>query len=95
MNRLRMKSGHLRLRARFELLEHEDSADIGVQTVADGDVDEAVPPADGHRGLEAMLRHREEARAPIATEDECEHVAVHGHGEGTCDIDGSRMMRVV
>ena len=45
-------------RGRVELREHEDPSDLGVQAVADGNVDEAVFAADRHGRLRARRRKR-------------------------------------
>ena len=47
-------------RRRVELRQHEDAAEIGVQTVADRDIDQPVFPADGNRGLRPLLCQRKQ-----------------------------------
>ena len=51
-------------RRRVELRQHEDAADVGMQAVADRDVDQAVAAADRDRRLRPMLRQRERAACP-------------------------------
>ena len=53
-------------RPAVELGEQEDPAELGVEAVADGDVDQAVLARERHRGLGAVLRQREEAGAGAA-----------------------------
>jgi hypothetical protein len=48
-------------RRRIELRQHEDPADVGVQAVADRDVDQPVLAGDRHGRLRAELRQRKEA----------------------------------
>ena len=50
-------------RRRVELRQHEDAPDVGVQAVADRDVDQPVLAADRHRRLRALLRQRKQPRA--------------------------------
>ena len=71
-------------RRRVELRQHEDPADVGVQAVADRDVDEAVLAADRHRRLRAELRQRKQPRALSAAEDERENFVVHSHQVHEC-----------
>ena len=63
----------------IELRQHENAADVGVQAVADRDVDEAVAAADRHGRLRAMQRQRKEARALPAAQNDREDFVVHGH----------------
>jgi len=46
---------------RIELRQDEDPADIGVQAIADGDVDQAILPSDRNGGLRPVLSQREQA----------------------------------
>ena len=66
-------------RRRIELRQHEDPPDVGVQAVADRDVDQPVLAADRHRRLRSMLRERKQPRALAAAENERENFVVHGH----------------
>ena len=63
---------------RVELGEHEHVAQIGVQAVADRDVDEPVLAADRNGRLRALEGQRKEARPASAPEDDRQHV-VHVH----------------
>jgi hypothetical protein len=60
-------------RRRVELRQGVDLGHVGVDAVADGDVDEPVVGAERHRGLGAVLGQRVEARAGAAAEDDAEH----------------------
>ena len=64
-------------RGRVELRQHEDAADVGVQAVADRDVDQAVLAADRDRRLRAVLRERKQARALSAAENDRQNFVVH------------------
>ena len=57
-------------RAAVELGQHEDAAELGVDAVADGDVDEAVLAAQGDRRLGAVLGQGEEPSAGAAAHDD-------------------------
>jgi hypothetical protein len=59
------------------LREYEDALEFRVQTIADGNVDEAVLAGERHRRLRTHVRQREEARPATATKDQSQHV-VHG-----------------
>ena len=48
-------------RRRVELRQHEDATNVGVQAVADRDVDEAILPLDRNGRLRTQLSQREEA----------------------------------
>ena len=66
-------------RRRVELRQDEDPPDVGVQAVADRDVDEAVFARNRHRRLRSELRQREEPRALSAAEHERENFVVKSH----------------
>ena len=66
-------------RRRVELRQDEDPPDVGVQAVADRDVDEAVLARNRHRRLRSELGQREEPRALSAAEHERENFVVKGH----------------
>ncbi len=63
---------------RVVLRQHEDPAQVGVQAVADRDVDQPVLARDRHGRLRALAREREETGPPATTEDDGQAV-VHGH----------------
>src|SRR5262249_16815515 len=65
-------------RCRVELREHEDAPDVGVQAIADRNVDQAVFAADRNCGFRPMLCERKEPRALTAAENQCENFVVHG-----------------
>ena len=56
-------------RMRLVLGEHADTADTGVDTVGQWEVDDAELSAEGDRGLGAPVRQRTEPRAATAGED--------------------------
>ena len=62
-------------RGRVELREDEDPPDLGVQAVADGDVDQAVLAADRHRRFRTAFGEREEPGTLTAAQDDRENVA--------------------
>jgi hypothetical protein len=64
---------------RVELRQDENAPDVGVQAVADRDVDEAILSPNRHSGLRTVLGEREQARALTAAEDERKYVVVHGY----------------
>ena len=66
-------------RRRIELRQDEDPPDVGVQAVADRDVDQPVLAADRHRRLRAVLREREEPGSLAAAEDDRQNFVVHRH----------------
>ena len=57
-------------RRRVELRQHEDAPDVGVDAVADGDVDQPVLAADRHGRLRPMLGERKEPRPLPAAQDD-------------------------
>ena len=61
-------------RRRVELRQHEDPLEVGVQAVADRDVDQPVLAAERHRRLRAHVGQREEARAAAAAENQGQDV---------------------
>ena len=61
-------------RAAVELGEQEDPAEVGVEAVADGDVDQPVLAGERHRGLGAVLGQREEAGPGAAAHDDRDDV---------------------
>jgi hypothetical protein len=62
-----------------ELRQDEDAPDIGVQAIADRDVDEAVLAGDRDRRLRTKLGEREEPRALTAAEHERQNFIVKRH----------------
>ena len=69
-------------RPAVELGEQEDPAEVGVEAVADGDVDQAVLARERHRGLGAVLGQREEAGAGAAAHDDGDDVVRANGGPG-------------
>ena len=59
-------------RGGVELRENEDTNDVGIDAVADGDVDESVLPAKRNGGLGAEFREWEQSRTLSPAEDHCE-----------------------
>src|SRR4029434_4135156 len=49
-------------------------AELGVEVVADGDVDQAVLACERHRGLGAVLRQREQAGSGATSHDDRDDV---------------------
>ena len=66
-------------RRRVELRQDEDAPDVGVQAVADRDVDQAVLAADRDRRLRTKLRERKQPRALTAAEHERQDFVVERH----------------
>jgi hypothetical protein len=66
-------------RGRVELRQHEDPADVGVEAVADRDIDQAVFAADRNRRLGTVLREREEPRALPASKNDGQNLVVRRH----------------
>ena len=66
-------------RRRVELRQDEDAADIGVQAVADRDVDQPVLAGDRHRGLRSELCEREEPGSLAPAENDRQDFVVHEH----------------
>jgi hypothetical protein len=60
-----------------ELCEHVDAADIAVDAVGDGDINEAILATEGDSGFGAVFGKREEACAFTSAEDQADSVA-HG-----------------
>ena len=56
-----------------ELGEAVDLDDVGVYAVGDGDVDQAVVGAQGHRRLGALLCQRVQPRPGAAAQDDAQH----------------------
>ena len=74
-------------RRRVELREDEDAPDVGVQAIADRNVDQAVLAADRDSRLRAMLRQRKQTRTLTAPEDEREHLVVRCHVDESYTAD--------
>ena len=64
---------------RLVLGQDDDLEEAGVDHVRQGEVDEAINPAEGHGGLGAIDCQRHEAFALAAGEDDCENTR-GGHG---------------
>jgi len=60
---------------RLELREHADAAQPAVNAVGEGEVDDAVEPAERHRGLGPVAGERLQAGAFAAGEDRSEDIA--------------------
>src|SRR5262249_60715263 len=71
-------------RRRIELRKNENPAHIGVQAVADWDIDQAIFAADRHSGLRAELRERKQPFALTAAKDERENFVVRSHLRTEC-----------
>jgi len=56
------------------LSDHEDTAEIGMDAVAHGNIHQAVARADRHGRLRAILRQREQPCAPAAPEHDGDRV---------------------
>ena len=65
---------------RFVLSENEDAAQIGVDAIGKGDVDDAVEPAKGHGGLGAVAGQRPQSFTLASGEKYADGVAHIGHG---------------
>src|SRR5262245_5941904 len=61
-------------RGGIELRQDVDAPDVRVETVADGDVDEPVLAADGHRRLRTRGRQRKETGALAAAKNNRERI---------------------
>ncbi len=57
-----------------ELRQHEDALEVGVQAVADRDVDQSILAADRHGRLRSHVGQGEEPRSAPAAEDQCEDI---------------------
>ena len=66
-------------RRRVELREDEDASNVGMQAIADRNVNQPVLAADWHSWLGPMLGQRKEARTLAAAEDQSEHFVVDRH----------------
>jgi hypothetical protein len=66
-------------RRRVELREHEDPPHVGVQAVADRDVDQPVLAANRHGGFRALLCERKQPLALASAENDCQHFRVDCH----------------
>ena len=62
---------------RVELRQHEDAADVGVDAVRDGDVDQAVLAGDGDRRLRPLVRQGKQPGSPTPTQDDRQQVVFH------------------
>ena len=58
----------------IELGQDSDAVDVGVDTVADGDVDQTVFAGDGHSRFGALFGQRVQARAAPTAHDEPQDV---------------------
>ncbi len=67
-------------RRRVELREHENAPHVGVQAVADRDVDQPVLAANRHGGFRALLCERKQPRALAAAENNRQNFRVDCHG---------------
>ena len=67
-------------RRRVELRQHEDPPDVGVQAVADRDVDQPVLAANRHGGFRALLRERKQPLALASAENDRQNFRVDCHG---------------
>jgi hypothetical protein len=66
-------------RRRVELRQHEDATNVGVEAVADRDVDQSIAAADRHGRFRALQRQRIQPRPLAAAKNDREHVVVHRH----------------
>ena len=82
---------------RVELRQDEDPAEVGVQAVADWNVDQPVLPTDWHGRFRSLSGERKQSRSLPATENERKNLVVHGRpGKQTvhlillqsCDLPG-------
>ena len=62
----------------IELGEHEDPLQVGVQTIADGHVDQPVLAADRYRRLRPHVRQRKETLSTSASQNQGQHVVHAG-----------------
>jgi hypothetical protein len=65
---------------RFVLSQYKDAAQIGVDAIGKGDVDNAVKSAKGHRGLGAIARQRPQSFTLASGEKDADGFAHIGHG---------------
>ena len=70
----------------FVLGENKNPAQIGIDAVGKGDVDDAVESAEGHGRLGAVARQRPQAFALTAGEKDSDGVAHIGHGLTPGDV---------
>ena len=64
-------------RVRLVLREDEDAAQAGMQTIAQSEVDDAIPSAERHGRLCPFGRQRMEARADSACKDDADRLVEH------------------
>ena len=57
--------------------QDEDLADVGVDAIGEGEVDDAIDPAEGDGGLGAVARQGLQARPAPPRQDDRQHVSVH------------------
>src|SRR5690606_22118894 len=66
-------------RNRVELRQHRNAKNVGVNAVADGDVNQAVLPGDRHRGFGTFGGERVKAFTLTSAENDAEYLAGFGH----------------
>ena len=64
-------------RRRIELCQNEDLVHIGVQAVADRNVDDAILSSQRNGGFAPLFSQRIEPRAPAAAHDYSEDICLH------------------
>ena len=64
----------------FVLRQDEDAAQIAIDAIGKGDVDDAVDAAEGHGGLGAVARERPQPLALAARQQNADGIAHQGHG---------------
>ena len=65
----------------FVLRENEHTAQVAVEAVREGDVDDAVNGAKGHGGLGAIARQRPQALALAASQEHANRIFHQGHNQ--------------
>ena len=57
--------------------QHQDLAEVGIDAIREGEVDDPVDPAEGDRGLGPVPREGLEAGPPASRQDDRQDVAIH------------------
>ena len=60
------------------LRQHENAAQVGMQTVAEREVDDAIAAAEGHGRLGPFGRQGMQARTDAARQDDADRLIMHG-----------------
>jgi hypothetical protein len=70
----------------FVLCENEDAAQVGIDAIGEGDVNNALKSAKRDGGFGAIARERPQALALASCEEYSDGVAHVGHGSSLVDV---------